>query len=308
MNDLRDVSPVQPNELKQGVGVLQARRNKMRFLTILTSVVAIVSLVAIFFNQSLVYSYFDLGLNLKQLHIPVSAQNLYGAMGQNTDYFSHLLQWILWFIFKIVAAFVGATIFVMIAKKINFFKRRMHNFGKRFLAWIIAFSLIIMGVSFAQNEINDHDDYDKQTTRLVGYKTNIQESEMYQLVKYYRLAEPVEDYLLAQTALLNDPADLSAATAYIKKLENAEKNDANFASYGFKAEQIWTMQKQINSKQITAFAKEAENKQNLADKIVQYTQWVWMAMFVIFSIFAFIVFGLARQFDKRISRIENRLN
>lgn len=308
MNDVRDMAPVQQHELQQGLSILHTRRNKMRILTVLSAVLMVLSAVAIFFNQSLVYSYFDLADSVKHLHIPISAHEIQDHIGQAPNYFFALISSIFWLALKIVMALIGATIFVVYAKKINFFKKRMHNFGKRFLAWVISFCLIMMASSAIQHQMTEKSHEEEKYLELVEYKNNIQQSEMYQLIQDRQVEPTVADYLLAQTALLNDPADKDTAFAYVTKLITAEQNDPNFLSYGFKPDQIWAMQQQTHHKAVTPFAESIQEKMATADKIAGYSQWLWVIIFTSFAVFAFIFYGLTRQFNRRITRIENRLN
>ena len=307
MNDVRDIAPLKQHELQQGVSVLQARRNKMRLLTMLSATLMVLGGFALFFNQSLIYSYFDLSTAVQQLHIPVAAAQLQQQLGQQPDYFGRLLSWILWSVAKVGIAIIGASLFVIYAKKIKFFKVRMYNFGKRFLAWIIAFILFISGISILQNDVMDDDHQAEEYAELVEYKANIQDSEIYTLTQRSHLPAAVEDYLLAQTALLHDPVDQDTALAYVSKLVEAERNDAQFLSYGFKPQQIWAMQQQIYGKTVTPFAESVHENQQIADKIISYSQVLWLIIVCGFAVLAFIFYGLMQQFNRRIGRIEQGL-
>ena len=307
MNDVRDIAPLKQHELQQGVTTLHARRNKMRLLTMSSATLMVLGGFALFFNQSLVYSYFDLSTVVQQLHIPMSAGQLQQYLGQQPDYFGRLLTWVLWSASKVAIALVGATLFVIYAQKINFFKVRMHNFGKRFLAWIIAFMLLIGGISAVQNDVMDDEHQAEEYAELVEYRSNIQDSELYTLTQQSQLPATVEAYLLAQTALLHDPVDQDVALAYVTKLVEAERDDAKFLSYGFKPQQIWAMQQQIYGKAVTPFAESVHKNQQVADKIVSYSQVLWLIIVASFAVLAFIFYGLMQQFNRRIGRIEQGL-
>src|SRR5690606_40951951 len=73
--------------------------------------------------------------------------------------------------------------------------------------------------------------------------------------------------ILAQTALLHKPQDLSAAKPYVFNLVEAEKQDAKFEQYGFKPEQLWTMQQQIYGQAMTPVAKSVNTQVQQANQL-----------------------------------------
>ena len=305
MNDLYEVSPVQQHELQQGLTVLHARRNKMRLLAVLSGLITVVSLIGLLFNQSLVYAFFDVSNTVQQLHIPLSAVGIENSIGQTADYFGRLLAWIVWFCVTAVVSLVGASLIVHYAKKIKFFQRRLQYFGKRFLAWVICVMLIWMGSGWLKTEIvsDDQEEY----TEFVSYSNHISQSEIYQYLQRSQIPETAQDYLLAQTALLQKNVDQDTALAYSSKLIEAEKTDPQFLSYGFKPQQLWSIQQQVYGKAVTPLAESVADKIAIADNVKQYTQWLWLAMLAVFISLTVMFYSLLRQFNTRLSRIVQRL-
>lgn len=81
--------------------------------------------------------------------------------------------------------------------------------------------------------------------KIVHYEKHIQESELARYLQDADMATPVKAYLLAQTALMHHPAiDKDAAIPEVLALVKAEQQDPQFLQYGFKPEQLWTMQQQ----------------------------------------------------------------
>lgn len=307
MNDIRDMSPIQQDELQQGVSVLEARRNKMQMFMMLSGVIAVMSFVALVFNQSLVYAFFDISNSVQQLHIPIGAVGIESHLGKNPDYFGRLLSWVMWLGLKIIVALIGASLLVHYAQKIQFFKKRLYNFGKRFLAWIIALMFIWMGVTAIQSEVIETNQHQEDYAEFVEYDTHIAQSDLYQYLQRYSIDPVTQDYLLVQAALLHQPVDKNTALAYVAKLIQAEKQDPQFVAHGFKPEQLWIIQHQLYGKAVTPLAQSAAKKVAKADLIASYSQWIWLSGLVIFLVLMSIFYGLTHQFNRRLVRIENRL-
>lgn len=307
MNDIRDVSPIQQDQIQHGVEVLQQRRNKMRIYTVLSGIVVLSSLVGLAFNQDLVYAFLGISTEVQQLHIPVSAAEIQQHIGETQNYFGQLLSWVMWFGLKILVALIGASIFVHYVKRIAFFRRRMQSFLRRCFVWLLSVVIIWSGLSWLQADLNEGGQQSEQYAEFVEYKQHIQQSDMYRYLERSNLDEVVHDYLLAQTALLHQPVDDNTALAYTAKLIKAEKQDSNFLMYGFKPEQLWAMQHQLYGKAVTPLAQTVQQQMTFANRIVNYTQWALIVFLTIFAVCAFIFYGLTRQFNTRLSRIENRL-
>lgn len=307
MNDIRDVSPIQQDHIQQGVEVLQQRRNKMRIYMVLSSIVVMTSLVGLLFNQDLVYAFLGISTSVQQLHVPVSAAEVQQQIGESRNYFGQLLSWVMWFGLKILVAVIGASLFVHYAKKIEFFRRRMQSFLRRCFVWLLSVVLIWSGLSWLQADLNEDGQHTEEYAEFIAYKQHIQHSEIYRYLERSKLEGVVQNYLLAQTALLHQPTDDDTALAYTAKLIQAEKQDSHFLAYGFKPEQLWAMQYQLYGKAVTPLAQTVQQQMTLADRMVNYSQWALLFALAVFSVFAFIFYALTRQFNTRLSRIENRL-
>ena len=262
-----DEYAVKPQDIKQGVIALKRRQRNLMLLGLTTSTVFIASLISLFFQQELVYGFFGLSTEVQQLHLPVSVDAALASIGDSPDYFFSLLSWIGWLIIKIFSSFIGAFIVISLMKKLRFFYVRFQSFVLKFVAWLIAFILIWSGLTYWQHDLrNDQDDAYQQ---VVYYDSNINDSEIARYLADSEVAAPVKSYLLAQTALLHKPVDLSAARPYVAQVVEAEKKDAKFEQYGFKPEQIWTMQQQVYGKSLTPVAQSVERQAQQADEVTK---------------------------------------
>ncbi|WP_374297408.1 hypothetical protein [Acinetobacter sp.] len=313
MSKLKDRSSVhlsvqQQVEFEQGLVQLKARRNKMRASMMLSLLLGIMALVALYFNQQLVYAIFEISPTLQQLHVPFSAQSVQDRIGGQNDYFSHLIQWILWLGLKLSMSFVGAILLIFYAKKLSFFKQKFKGFVQTTLAFVISFILLWAGLSFAQYEWVGDDPQQEQYLKAVEYQTNIQQSDVYRYIQQSKIDEPVADYLLAQTAILHRPIDREVALAYLSKLAKVEQNDASqMVANGFKPEQLWMMQHQIYGKAVTPFAETVQTQVNEANRIVQIMRLILIALIISFAVLMVIFYLLNWRLSKRLERIEQQL-
>ncbi len=74
MSQLKESSSVhlsvqQRVEFEQGLVQLKARRNKMRASMMLSLLLGIMAVVALYFNQQLIYAFFEISPTLQQLHV-----------------------------------------------------------------------------------------------------------------------------------------------------------------------------------------------------------------------------------------------
>ena len=313
MSKLKDRSSVhlsvqQQVEFEQGLVQLKARCNKMRASMMLSLLLGIMALVALYFNQQLVYALFEISPTLQQLHVPFSAQSVQDRIGGQNDYFSHLIQWILWLGLKLSVSFVGAILLIFYAKKLSFFKQKFKGFVQTTLAFVISFILLWVGLSFAQYEWVGDDAKQEQYLEAVEYQTNIQQSDVYRYIQQSKIDEPVADYLLAQTAILHRPIDREVALAYLSKLAKVEQNDASqLVAYGFKPEQLWMMQHQIYGKAVTPFAETVQTQVNEANRIVQIMRLILVGLIISFAVLMMIFYLLNWRLSKRLGRIEQQL-
>ena len=313
MSKLKDRSSVhlsvqQQVEFEQGLVQLKARCNKMRASMMLSLMLGIMAVVALYFNQQLIYAFFEISPTLQQLHVPFSAQAVQDRIGGQNDYFSHLIQWILWLGLKLSVSFVGAILLIFYAKKLSFFKQKFKGFVQTTLAFVISFILLWVGLSFAQYEWVGDDPQQEQYLEAVEYQTNIGQSDVYRYIQQSEIDEPVADYLLAQTAILHRPIDREVALAYLSKLAKVEQNDASqLVAYGFKPEQLWMMQHQIYGKAVTPFAETVQTQVNEANRIVQIMRLILIALIISFAVLMMIFYLLNWRLSKRRERIEQQL-
>lgn len=300
-----DEYAVKPQDIKQGVIALKRRQRNLMLLGLTTSTVFIASLISLFFQQELVYGFFGLSTEVQQLHLPVSVDAALASIGDSPDYFFSLLSWIGWLIIKIFSSFIGAFIVISLMKKLRFFYVRFQSFVLKFVAWLIAFILIWSGLTYWQHDLrNDQDDAYQQ---VVYYDSNINDSEIARYLADSEIAAPVKSYLLAQTALLHKPVDLSAARPYVAQVVEAEKKDAKFEQYGFKPEQIWTMQQQVYGKSLTPVAQSVERQAQQADEVSKIVNIVIIGIAILSALLSLVLFLLAHSIKGRSLRIEQRI-
>ena len=296
---------VNPQEIKQGVVALKKRQRNLMLLGLTTSTVCIASVIGLFFQQELVYGFFGLSTQLQQLHLPVSVDANLASIGDSPDYFFALLSWFGWLILKIFASFIGAFFLVGLLKKFGFFYVRFQSFILKFVGWLISFIVIWSGLTYWQYDLrNDREDVYQQ---VVYYDSNINDSEVARYLVDSDIASPVKSYLLAQTALLHKPVDLSAARPYVAQVVEAERQDNKFEQYGFKPEQIWTMQQQVYGKSLTPVAQSVDRQAQQAEQVSKITNVIIIGIVILFALLSLIIFVLANSIKGRSLRIEQRI-
>ena len=300
-----DEYAVNPQEIKQGVVALKKRQRNLMLLGLTTSTVCIASVIGLFFQQELVYGFFGLSTQLQQLHLPVSVDTNLASIGDSPDYFFALLSWFGWLILKIFASFIGAFFLVGLLKKFRFFYVRFQSFILKFVGWLISFIVIWSGLTYWQYDLrNDREDAYQQ---VVYYDSNINDSEVARYLVDSDIASPVKSYLLAQTALLHKPVDLSAARPYVAQVVEAERQDNKFEQYGFKPEQIWTMQQQVYGKSLTPVAQSVDRQAQQAEQVSKITNVIIIGIAILFALLSLIIFALANSIKGRSLRIEQRI-
>jgi len=300
-----DEYAVNPQEIKQGVVALKKRQRNLMLLGLTTSTVCIASVIGLFFQQELVYGFFGLSTQLQQLHLPVSVDANLASIGDSPDYFFALLSWFGWLILKIFASFIGAFFLVGLLKKFRFFYVRFQSFILKFVGWLISFIVIWSGLTYWQYDLrNDREDAYQQ---VVYYDSNINDSEVARYLVDSNIASPVKSYLLAQTALLHKPVDLSAARPYVAQVVEAERQDNKFEQYGFKPEQIWTMQQQVYGKSLTPVAQSVDRQAQQAEQVSKITNVIIIGIAILFALLSLIIFALANSIKGRSLRIEQRI-
>ena len=300
-----DEYAVNPQEIKQGVVALKKRQRNLMLLGLTTSTVCIASVIGLFFQQELVYGFFGLSTQLQQLHLPVSVDANLASIGDSPDYFFALLSWFGWLILKIFASFIGTFFLVGLLKKFRFFYVRFQSFILKFVGWLISFIVIWSGLTYWQYDLrNDREDVYQQ---VVYYDSNINDSEVARYLVDSDIASPVKSYLLAQTALLHKPVDLSAARPYVAQVVEAERQDNKFEQYGFKPEQIWTMQQQVYGKSLTPVAQSVDRQAQQAEQVSKITNVIIIGIAILFTLLSLIIFVLANSIKGRSLRIEQRI-
>ncbi|MFU9047157.1 hypothetical protein ACNAUY_12300 [Acinetobacter tibetensis] len=305
MSKLEDEYAVNTANIQQGVQILKRRKTHLMRWCIFTTSLALVALISYFLQQEMLYSWFGISPEVKQLHIPVSADAELTQFGQAPNYFFNLLSWFGWLFLKMTSAFIGAFFVIHFLKKIRFFAIRFQSFILKFVGWIVAFICIWSTLTYVQYDWNDEaaDPY----ATAIEYKNSLHESELAQYLDHTQLAPPVKAYVLAQIALLHAPADENAAIPYVLTLVDAEKSDPDFIQYGFSASQLWSMQQQLYGKAITPLAKSISPKIEQAQKWGNILQVVIISAFMVNVILSLILYSFSRYFAARTRRIEQNL-
>ncbi|CAB1214003.1 hypothetical protein [Acinetobacter bouvetii] len=299
-----DEYAVNPQQIESGVVLLKKRQRNLMLLGICSASFFLASIVAFVLQQDFVYSFFGLSTELQQLHMPMSVDANLAELSQHTDYFSNLLSWFGWLILKLLVSFIGAFFVIHFLKKIRFFYIRFQSFILKFVGWLIAFIVLWSGLTYLQYDLNDeHDVY----AEAIQYDKNIQQSELAQDLQRSDLDAPVKAYLLAQAALLHKPVDKDAAIPQVLALVKAEKIDPAFIEYGFKPEQLWTMQHQLYGKTLTPMAASVEKQVQQADQLSSVMQVLIVAFIFLTGFLSLILFILAKGFKERIQRIEHKI-
>ena len=300
-----DEYAVNPQQIESGVVALKKRQRNVMLLCISSTTIFLASVVALFLQHDFVYSFFGVTTELKQLHMPISIDSHLAALGQHSDYFTSLLSWFGWLILKLFVSFVGAFFVIHFLKKIRFFNIRFQSFILKFVSWLIAFIVLWSGLTYLQYDLK-HDENDAYA-KAIQYDKNIQQSELAQYLQQADLDEPVKAYLLAQTALLHKPADKDAAIPQVLALVKAEKSDPHFIEYGFKPEQLWTMQHQLYGKTLTPMAESVSRQVDQAAQMSAFVKILIIAIVIVSAVLSLILFFLAQHLKGRALRVEQRL-
>ncbi|WP_227509862.1 hypothetical protein [Acinetobacter sp. NCu2D-2] len=303
---MNESQPLSTQDIRQGLVVLKKRQRSLKLWTGVGTSFVLATLAGLYLQHDLIYSFFGLSNEVQQLHIPVSVQDNLLMWGNDPDYFWSLLSWFGWLIVKIFSAFFCAFIVVSALKKFRYFAIRFQSFVLKFVGWLIAFILIWSGLSYWQHDLQD--EQKQMTETLVYYDQNIHQSTIAQSLTEQNTAQPIEAYLLAQTALLHRPADLASAKPYVKVLIDAENKDANFERYGFKSEQLWSMQQQVFQDAVTPAAKSVLPKIEKADQLNGVVQTILIVFLLISAVFSLVMFVLSRNIQNRTQRIEQQIS
>jgi hypothetical protein len=292
-------------QIEQGLKVLQRRKWNLTALAVVLSAVGVASLISLFFQQELVFNLFGVAQHVHQLHLPYIIDHQLREDIYQPDYLMNAFSWFGWLILKLIVSFIGAFIVIKLLKKIRFFLVRFQSFVLKFVAWLIAFIVLWSGLTYFQYDLKD--DGNKELKAFIHYDQNIQQSDIYQYVKKSELPVAVQNYLLVQTALMHKPVDKVVATVYAEKLIKAEQTDPQFLEYGFKPEQLWTIQHQVFNQPISPLAKGVEAHvvranfwSNIAEKILWGVALVSLVLGV-------LIYLIAYRMTKRLQRIGHRI-
>ena len=293
-------------QIETGMLVLKKRQHKVMLLCVTTSTLFIASVVAIFLQQDFIYSFFGLSQKVEQLHLPLTLEASLTDLAPQHDYFFNLLSWFGWLFLKLFAAFFGAFFTVYFLRKFHFFYIRFQSFILKFVGWLIAFIIIWSGLTYVQYDLNNEEK--EAAHELVYYERNIQDSAIAHYLAEENVEKPVQAYILAQTALLHQPADKNTAIPYIVELVKAEKTDPDFIEYGFKPEQLWVMQHQVYGKALTPLAQSVEPQVRQAQQLSYWANIIIIAISLLSAVLSLIFYLLSHRLQLRTERITHRLN
>lgn len=291
-------------QIETGIQALKSRRNRIMFFATLSFAILIFSVISLFIQQDFVYQWFGLSEKVQQLHIPVVVENLRASIDQ-PDYFVNLFAWFGWLFLKLTVSFVGAFFCISILKKISFFRIRFQSFILKLVGWLISFIIIWSVLAYVQYDMKSDDN--AQIQDLVTYQQHIQQSQLYRYLQENEPNQTVQAYLLTQAALMHKKDDRGTAVAYNTKLMQAEKTDPHFLEYGFKPEQLWTIQHQLYAESKTEIAKSVDEKVGQAQVWSERIQYMVAITSVIFAVLSFVLYGLGRRLSSRVDKIRRQL-
>ena len=293
-------------QIEHGLKVLQRRKWNLSASAVVLVAVGVASFISVFFQQELVFNLFGVAQQVHQLHLPYMVdQQLREAIYQ-PNYLMNAFSWFGWLILKLIVSFIGAFVIIKLVKKFRFFLVRFQSFILKFVAWLIAFIVLWSGLTYVQYDLKDEGD--KELKAFVRYDQNIQQSDIYQYLSKSELPDPVQNYLLAQAALMHKPVDKVVATVYTEKLIKAEQTDPQFLEYGFKPEQLWTIQHQVFNQAVSPLAKGVEtqvNRANFWSNIAEKILWGIGAIGLLLGLFFYLI---TYRMSKRLQRIGHRMS
>ena len=297
--------PVQIQQIETGLHVLQRRRNHIMVMAIVSCTALIFSAISLYVQQDFIYQWFGVSEQIRQLHIPFAVDGDLKAFLHQPDYVWNLLSWFGWLFLKMVVSFIGAFISISFLKRIKFFRIRFQSFILKFIGWLIAFIVLWSGLTYVQYDLRD--DEDNQVQKMIEYKDNIQQSQLYDYLQKTETKPTVQAYLLAQAALMHGKSDRDVALAYNTQLVQAERTDPHFLEYGFKAEQLWAIQHQLYGKSETPIAKSFDAVVNRAQVWSDRVKSILIVITTIFAVLSVILYFLSQRLAARIQRIGEQM-
>ncbi|KKW82058.1 hypothetical protein AAV96_01970 [Acinetobacter sp. AG1] len=303
MSPINDFS-VQP--IDQRLDALKKRQRHLMIWFVLACTLVVITVASLFLQKEFIYRFFDLSTHVQALDLPYHVQELV-LFKQPVDYFFNLLSWFGWLFLKILVSFIGAFLLLSWMKKFKFFQQRFQAWTQRVLAWIIAFILLWSGLSYIQYDWKDETKQAYQ--QWMSYQNNIVESQIAQDLQQANISSTEKAYVLAQVALLHQPADRKTANVYVNQLIVAEKNNSiQFKQYDFKPEQLWVMQQQLYGKSITSITQPLDLRAQQAERISQIVNVILWGLIVLVVALSTILYVLAKQLKNRHMRIHQKLD
>jgi len=302
LSPINDFS-VQP--IDQRLDALKKRQRHLMIWFVLACTLVVITVASLFLQKEFIYRFFDLSTHVQALDLPYHVQELV-PFKQPVDYFFNLLSWFGWLFLKILVSFIGAFLLLSWMKKFKFFQQRFQAWTQRILAWIIAFILLWSGLSYIQYDWKDETKQAYQ--QWMSYQNNIVESQIAQDLQQANISSTEKAYVLAQVALLHQPADRKTANVYVNQLIVAEKNNSiQFKQYDFKPEQLWVMQQQLYGKSITSITQPLDLRAQQVERISQIVNVILWGLIVLVIAISTILYVLAKQLKNRHMRINQKL-
>ncbi len=292
--------PVATQQIERGLALLRQKQRKIRLFALMMLTLCVISLACLFIQQDVVYGLFELNRQVVQLHVPYNLDTSFKNAVDQPDYLLNLLSWFGWLMLKGVTAFIGAFVMVGFLRKFRFFLIRFQSFVLKSVAWLIAFILIWSGLAYIQHGSGRSE---QTYAELIQYEQDIRQSRIYAYLQHSDSAEPVQAYLLAQTALLHQPVDKNAALAYTSELIQAERADPHFLEYGFRPEQLWSMQQQLYGKAVTPVTEVLTHRAYRAAQWSEMVKWIILMIMAGTLLMALVGYLLSAKLDKRVLRI-----
>lgn len=297
---------VDAQHISTGMLILKKRQRKLYLLYLLSLIVLMTSFILYVVQHEFIYSFFGLNTEVKQLHVPYGVDSRLAALQEQKDYFFKTLEWVLWLFIKTICAFWGAFLLIYLLNKMNFFAFKFKSLLLKLLSWITIFLLIWAGLTYLQIQLRT--EKEKSYSQAIQYELDVEESEIANYLKDSQVALPIKHYLLAQTVLLHNPADLEAAKRFVDALIRAEKFDPKFKTYGFKPEQLWIMQYQVYGKTASKLGESVAQQAQQAEKLKKILNILILTALVISSLSSIILYILAYRLDGRLKRIAQNMN
>lgn len=293
-------------QIVSGVQILKSRKNRVMFWAVISFVLLISSVIALFVQKDFVYQWFGVSEQVRQLHIPLAVDGNLQQFMYQPDYLWSLFSWFGWLFLKLTVSFIGAFISISLLKKIGFFRIRFQSFVLKFVGWLISLIILWSALTYVQYDLrNDEDDHIQS---LLDYQDSIQQSQLYRYLQEQQTDQTVQAYLLAQAALMHGKDGENTALAYNTRLIQAERTDPNFLEYGFKAEQLWTIQNQLYGQSKTGIAKSVDLKVTQAQVWSERVQLIIVVFTAILTILSLVFYGLALRLSARVERIMQQLD